>query len=519
MRTLGAVKRIGLGLSVLLAASIVSSVGCGSVKDNPGDDFTLTATPASVNVPIAGTGTVTIAVDRTGSGEDVMLSAQNLPAWITATFATNPVPAGANESDVTFAVAPGTPPGTSNVTVVGTNGGVEKTVTVGVVAQTITVTGTVRGGARGVTVRLVGKPAVTSGVGGTFTFTDVSPPYDLYTVGSTNTTPSVIYYQGLTRTDPVVTANEPFIPGPTINSSGTIAGTKSGTTDMTNPMMVAWDSGGAETIAPSAYSFPASWPQAATRQGTLYGFQFSRRPTTGAPDVFTSYGSSGQTTVMENTTNTVNLIMAAPATAALTGAITAPSGFPSPTITLTQQLGTVGTLVLWTGTTTTADATIPLVGAGKAALFAIATLDNATTQFVHPALAAATDVTFALPAPSVQTAPVNAATGVTATTPFTWSAAPNTVYQLDVVTTATTGSGKAFYILLTASPTATIPAVPELTLPPNQSFVWNVSGFGPNTSADDAASATGLEFVTPAEFDSNRHWLTTSTERTFTTAP
>lgn len=45
-------------------------------------------------------------------------------------------------------------------------------------AQGITVTGTIRGGTQGVTVRIVGKPAVTSGAGGSFTFTDVSPPYD-----------------------------------------------------------------------------------------------------------------------------------------------------------------------------------------------------------------------------------------------------------------------------------------------------------------------------------------------------
>ena len=134
-------KIIKLGFSVLVAASAASSVGCGSVKDNSGDsggDFTLTATPAALNVPIAGTGTVAISIDRVGSPGDVMLAAQNLPAGITATFATNPVPAGSNSSDVTFAVAPGTAPGTSNVTIVGTGGGNEKTVSVAVTAQTIT---------------------------------------------------------------------------------------------------------------------------------------------------------------------------------------------------------------------------------------------------------------------------------------------------------------------------------------------------------------------------------------------
>jgi hypothetical protein len=67
-----------------------------------------------------------------------------------------------------------------------------------------------------------------------------------------------------------------------------------------------------------------------------------------------------------------------------------------------------------------------------------------------------------------------------------------------------TGSGEDVMLSAQNLPTG-IPAVPELTLPPNQSFVWNVSGFGPNTSADDAISATGLEFVAPTDFDNNQH--------------
>jgi len=522
--TLGAVKSIELRFSVLLAALVVSGVGCGSVKDGPGDDagdFTLTATPTSVNVPIAGTGTVTISVDRTGSGGDVMLSAQNLPAGITATFATNPVPAGTNASNVTFAVAPGTPPGTTNVAIVGSGGGSEKTVTVAVTAQTITVAGTVRGGRAGVMVRLVGKPAVTSGAGGTFTFTDVSPPYDLYTLGGTglitNPTPSVFYYQGLTRPDPVVSAPATFILTLfTLPSSTMVNGTKTGG-DAANPMLIVWDTGGSQAVGPSSYSFTASWPKATTRQGTLYGFQFSKKAT-GAPDVFTGYASSNQT-LTENTAATINLAMTTPTTAALTGTITSPSGFPNPTITLTQQLGNVSTIVLWSAATTAANATIPLVGAGKAALFATATLDNATTQFVHPALAVATDITFALPAPSLQTAPLNAATGVVAATPFTWSAAPNTVYEVTTASTATMGTAKARYQLYTTSASGAIPVVPELALPLNQSFTWNINGYGPNASINDAASTTGLELVSVADFDGNRHWFTNSTDRTFTTAP
>jgi hypothetical protein len=511
---------------VCLGFAVVS--GCGSVgpANSPdgggGGSFTLNATPTSLNIPIASTGTVTIAINRTGSVGDVMLSAQNLPSGITAMFAANPVPAASSSTDVTFSVAPGTPPGSSNVTIVGSANGSQQTATVTVNAQTITVTGTIRNGAQGITVRLVGKPSVMSGVGGAFTFTDVSPPYDIYTVGTTGfgtlTTPTVFYFQGLTRPDPVVSAPQSFLIALPLGSTGTIAGSKSGNTDVTNPMMIIWDSGGTQTVAPSSYSFTASWPKAATRAGTLYGFQFSKKAT-GAPDVFTGYASSGQVTISENTTNTVNLTMSAPATAALTGSITAPAGFPNPTITLTQQIGASNSLVLWTATTTAAAATIPLVSAGKAAMFATATLNNATISFVHPALAAATDITFALPAPSTQNAPLDQAVGVTATTQFTWTPAQNTVYEVTFATTTTQGSAKARYQLYTTSSNVKPPVVPELALPSNQSFTWAVNGYGPNTSINDAASATGLESVSSADFDGARHWFTNSTDRAFTTSP
>lgn len=518
-----------MGRFTLLCLGIAVGSGCGSVgpSNNPdaggggGGSFTLSATPTTLNIPIASTGAATIAINRTGAVGDVMLSAQNLPSGITATFATNPVPSGTSSSDVTFAIAPGTPAGMTNVTIVGTASGSQQTTTVTVTAQTITVSGKIRGGASGVTVGLVGKPSLTSAADGSFTFTDVSPPYDLYTVGSSgfgSGTPTVFYFQGLTRPDPTVSAPQLFFLILPLGSSGTVAGAKSGNTDTTNPITVVWDSGGTLTGPPSSYSFSANWPKATTRTGTLYGFQFSKKAS-GAPDVFTGYGSSGQTTISENTTNTVNLVMAAPTTAALTGAITAPAGFPNPTLTLTQQIGASNSIVLWTGTTTAADATIPLVSAGKAAMFATATLNGATTSFVYPALAAATDVTFALPAPSLQNAPLDQAVGITATTSFTWAPAQSTVYEVIFATTTTQGAAKARYQLYTTSSTAALPVVPELTLPSNQSFTWAVNGYGPTASINDAASATGLEGVAQADFDGPRHWFTNSTDRAFTTAP
>ena len=501
-------------------------MGCGSVQNNNGDDdgsgdFTLSATPSSIGIPIASSGKVTISIDRTGSASDIMLTAQNLPNGLTASFATNPVPAASNSSDVTFTVAPGSPVGTANVTIVGASGSNQKTVTVSVTAQTITVAGTVRGKRSGITVRLVGKAAVTSDANGNFSFSDVSPPYDLYTFGNSgllgNPIPAVFYYRGLTRADPVVNAPATFgLIGLPRRSSTTLSGT---TATASATMLAVWSTGGmTRVMQTNAYSFPASWIANANNSidGTLYGFQFSTKPT-GAPDAFTGYGSANAT-LTTAAPATVNLTMAAPQTAALTGSITSPSGFPNPTIELVQQLGN-SSVALWSATTTVADATIPLIAAGKAALSATATLDNATTSFVHPALAAATDVNFALPAPAVQTAPLNAATGVTGATPFTWDAPQNTIHQVNITTTNATGSALAVFQLFTTGTMGKIPVVPELGLPLNQSFTWNVNGYGPSASIDDAASAAGLQSVSDADFTGQRHWFTNSTDRTFTTAP
>ncbi|MEZ4365548.1 MAG: hypothetical protein R2939_04570 [Kofleriaceae bacterium] len=508
-------------LSFLLAAL----AACGTVSDEPiadapdGTDFSLVVTPTELSVPIGGSGDATLTIDRVGGGGDVELAAQGLPAGVTATFAANPVAAGTNSTTVTFAVAGGTAPATATVTLVGTSGGVERTTTLMVTATPITVTGVVKGEREGVTVRIVGKPAVTSGAGGTFTFTDVVPPYDLYTVGQSglisSPTPTAHYFHGLTRTDPVVTAPSTF--GLTIltNGDASVTGTKSGG-DGVNQMRIAWEHGGAITTAPSSYAFTAFWtPLTASNQGRLFGFQYSTRAT-GAPDVFTGFGASAATTLNDNGNAVINLAFTAPSTASLTGTVTSPVGFPTPSLTLNQQLGPTGSTALWTANTTLADATIPLVTAGKAALSATATLGGATTKYVHPALDANTDVTFVLPAPAVQIAPVASASGITTATEFSWTDEPDTVHEVQV---STSSPQPASFLIYTTEGATTIPALPELALPTNQNFTWRVNGYSPTATMDDACTATGLEPVSAADYEGPRHAVTSSTARSFTSAP
>src|SRR5262249_14936428 len=146
---------------------------------------------------------------------------------------------------------------------------------------------------------------------------------------------------------------------------------------------------------------------------------------------------------------------------------------------------------------------------------ATATLDGAITSFVDPGLAASKDVTFALPAPAVLLGPVNAATGVNTATPFSWTGTPMTVYELNIATTTTMGTAKARYVVYTTDGMATIPVVPELPVASNQSFTWQINGYGPKLSVNDAAAMAALSSVSPFEFDGARHSFTNSTDRTF----
>jgi hypothetical protein len=199
-------------------AFVVAATGllaCGSVQ-NPGDgdggpsDFTITVNPASLTVPIAGSQTVQVTIARTGATGDVMLSASGGGTSVTTTFAPNPIPAGMTTSQATITVTGGSAAATTTLTVTGTAGATQHSATVSVASTTITVTGTIRGNRSGVKVGIIGKQSVTSGAGGVFTFSDVTPPYDLYTFGDSGSTssptPAVFLFKGLTRPDPIVTA-------------------------------------------------------------------------------------------------------------------------------------------------------------------------------------------------------------------------------------------------------------------------------------------------------------------------
>lgn len=521
-----------MSLSVSGAAlALLLSAACGEVKgtNTPPDsgsnvdaDFTLTVDPTSLTIPIAGSDKVTVTVNRTGDTGEIALSATGLGSNLTAELSPAAIPDGETTAEVTISVKGGTPAASATVTITGTAGDKTHSADISVTSTTITVTGTVRGNRAGVKVGIIGKQSVTSGAGGVFTFTDVTPPYDLYTFApqgcGSNTTPTVYYFEDLTRPDPTVTAATysslcpnltlcPF-PGP----SASVTGTKSGTGNNTDPVVFGWSEGGFGSgvlNTNGTFSGTAGWCAGSTSTGALHAIQMTRKANL-APDTFLGYARTPATYTSGNAATTHLTFTAINSTGTITGTLNAPAGYPPPTVTLVQQFGNSwGSL--WTADTTAIDAAFPIIAnAGGNALYARTTLAGGQSTFVQP-LASTATVNFTMPAAAVLMTPADAATGVTTATTFAWTASSGVISQVNM-----SGTGAVFRIFTTNQQT-TVPVIPELALPSGTSFNWGIIGYAPATSIDDAAGLNELESVNQLDYSGPAHATSLSITRSFTT--
>ncbi|MEU7901370.1 M4 family metallopeptidase [Actinoplanes sp. NPDC049118] len=117
------------------AISVPAQTGEATCTDNPGNDFSVSASPTSGSVAAGSSVTTTIGTATTaGSAQTVALSASGLPTGATASFSPASVTSGSS-STLTIATTTATPSGTYTVTVTGT-GSATRTAT-----YTLTVTG------------------------------------------------------------------------------------------------------------------------------------------------------------------------------------------------------------------------------------------------------------------------------------------------------------------------------------------------------------------------------------------
>ncbi|HTY60201.1 MAG TPA: carboxypeptidase regulatory-like domain-containing protein, partial [Bacteroidota bacterium] len=209
------------------------------------------------------------------------------------------------------------------------------------------------------------------------------------------------------------------------------------------------------------------------------------------------------------------------ATTQFTGTITVPASYTLSQKSLNLRLSQFATINLLTDGTANAAPSYYTPNIGGATLLfsvtAIKTVSNGTVYFKNGLSPGATGVAITIPAAPDESLPVDNATGVDTTVTFSWTPMTGAIHLL-----VFSSSGNPQYIVLTSGTSATIPNLKALGLglPSAQTYTWAVYGFGPFTSADDAAGAAGfLSILTNPTVLTGDAFYGISASRHFTSAP
>ncbi len=129
----------------------------------------------------------------------------------------------------------------------------------------------------------------------------------------------------------------------------------------------------------------------------------------------------------------------------------------------------------------------------------------------------ASGVAITLPVGPELSLPIDATTGVTKSSLFSWSPVPNSVHALVFQPPL----GKPRYIVLTTAAADSIPdlSTAGLGLPAGTNYSWSVFSFGPFASVDAAAGASGFLVGVVGSMPTSDAFTGRSGSRGFTTAP
>ena len=397
---------------------------------------------------------------------------------------------------------------TTTYTLTATNsvGEVAATVTV-TVSPAITLNGFVKDmdgePISGVAVIVKGKPAVTTSSGGSFMVTNVTVPYEVSLILSSQST--AVTYKGLTRPDPTLL----YLSSLTAWKSATISGTVPGAVGKTT--MVCFVSG-IRTWATNAnpttgtYSISAQWRgSATTHSGTLYVLRWSL----GANNLPSTYDALGQRSLTISASGTFpNNNFAAgdltdPSEQSIGGTISRPStdyqltaksiylNFGYAYVFLAGESGGSLTDNFAYNVATVPGATYQVNASASQA----ASPSNRTVDYRDTGIpAGSTNVSINLMVAPQLNLPAHNGTNIDTTTSFVWSAGGGIgVYLLYCYPSA---MGPTYYIF-TQGTSTTIPnfSPQGLGLPSNASYHWYVTQFHPLSSMDAMATDSFIPFV------------------------
>jgi len=393
----------------------------------------------------------------------------------------------------------------------------------------ITVTGKVIGANRqpvsGVPVLITGLTSVNTDANGNFTIANVGRPYTITVIDATNK--QAILYRGLTRSDPTLV----FLgsnPGTqrTASITGKIYPASNYPEAATRKTLVGFvspETGKTTTATPAtgAYSLlNAQWYGGSTTTGSLHALQYDYNTTTGLPTSYVGYGVRTGVPLLDGTPNpNGNDTMSVVGTTSMSGTVTAPAGYTITSKTVAMTLGSTAglTLLSESGGATSFTYAMPNINGATFRIGVGATKASTGSSSVFKGGVAgnATGVSVTVPACPELSLPINAATNVTTSTPFSWTQYTGGVHLLIYAS-----SGKPSYYIVT---TATSDSIPNLSaaglgLPASTAYQWGVYGFGPFADVDAAAGSDGFLGVLAGTVSGDASFAIT-TPRAFTTAP
>jgi hypothetical protein len=355
------------------------------------------------------------------------------------------------------------------------------------------------------------QTVVSDGDGG-FSVPNVPSPYNATVIQSTQ----AIQYQGLTRTDPTLTAFF-FV---TDNRSASLSGSFTGgtypepagyQTELVFDSPQTTRSLGDPTSGSYSKSIP--WPGPSTTTGSLYALQIHN--VANLPADYPGYGTLSPVLLQDTGNVSGQNISLSPVTSgSLSGTVTPPAGYTVAYKSIALQVASSLSLsVVFDGSSSTTFTYVtPVIVSTPLTVTAAATSTAGEFSAVLKADQSAngTGLTFNIPPAPTLTAPPAASTGVTTATPFAWTIYANGIYEFQ----ATSASGPTFYVL-TAATTATIPDLTAsgLPLPASTGYSWSIIGLSPVSSIDLLAAPGGINAVT---VDLNQ---SQSVSQSFTTAP
>jgi hypothetical protein len=490
-----------------VAALAACSSGGGSDAGSGPTIATFTATPSSL--PTAG-GSVTLAWAVTGA---TSLSIDH------GVGAVSPVTSGSTSVQVTATT-------TFTLTATGSSGTSTQTAAV-TVAAPIVVAGTVAdeygSPLSGETVLITSgafSQSAVSDANGAFSVPNVPTPYNATVLGSGGKT--AVQYQGLTRADPTLYDLVVASPARSAMVSGQLTGATfplptdySANVTFASPQTTI-NTASLNVATDGTYSGSVNWAGGTTTTGTLYALG-EHVDGSGLP---LDYGYGSLPNVLLQDLGTLagqNIALNSVTTGTVSGTVTPPTGFTllSSFVYFQPGAGALFTLVDENGPSASFNYILPNITNATSTLVMAATGTPSAQAAVKKVGLGATEsgLSLTIPAPPTLSLPVDSATGVTLSTPFTWT---NYTGVYLVFFTPSTGTDPTYYVF-TASQTATIPDLTAqgLPLPATAGYSWQMYAIGPNTSVDNATSPGGLlQFIVLTD-----GYYAISQQRSFTTGP